>query len=327
VDLFHHPAGLFFPLHDETNVMTVHDLIPLRFPQFCPGAGDWFGESFSNVQEMDMLLTPSEYTKQDIVEMLEVSEERIQVTPEAAHAQYHPISDRELVDAVLSKYDLAGRPYVLHIGMLMPTKNQAGLVKAFHHLKQEEPCLEHQLVLIGRKSEIFEPVFDAIRDLRMETQVRWLECVPFQDLPFFFNGADVFVFPSLYEGFGLPPLEAMACGTPVVASGTSSLTEVVGDAGLLVNPQDPEEVAGAMRRVLTDDRLRASLREKGLRRARTFSWEKTARLTLTSYEQARALSRGKRRPKRRSVQLRGKFRTSLRQHVIDSWVAFPLGRR
>jgi glycosyltransferase involved in cell wall biosynthesis len=316
VDLFHHPAGFLFPLHRKVNVMTLSDLIPRHFPQYCPDSVAWFEESFANANQTDLILTYSEHTKQDVIKVLGVAEDKIRVTPLAAHGQYRPIPDKEQIRPLLAKHDLAGRPYVLTISSLDPRKNLTRLIEAFRLVKQREPSLRHQLILAGADLGAAESVLETVRRLDLGSQVRWLGYVPFEELPALLNGADLFVFPSLYEGFGLPPLEAMACGTPVVASRSSSLPEVVGDAGLLVDPLQVEELAAAMHRVLTDRQLPAALREQGLRRARLFSWDRTARLTLAAYEEAGARHRANGRPRQRKP-LQRSCRDLIRQGIIQ----------
>jgi glycosyltransferase involved in cell wall biosynthesis len=274
---------------------------------------------------MDVILTYSEHTKRDVVETLGVEAERIHVAPLAAHEQYRPDLDPERLREVLGRHGLGGRPYVIYAGLVGARKNLARLVEAFHILRQEAPSLGHRLVLAGGAFQMSEPIFEAIRALRMEGDVKWLGFVPFEDLPYLLGGAELFAFPSLYEGFGLPPLEAMACGTPVVCSSASSLPEVVGDAGLLFDPYRVNEMAESMHRVLADGGLRAELGRKGLERARLFSWEKTARLTLAAYEEAfaRAGGGGAPPPSRRRA---GPGRTKNYPHA-QWWVVERLARQ
>jgi len=288
VDLFHHPAGLSFPLHERANVITLPDLTIRHFPEcHTPYTVEWFEGLYRTIGDVDVILTYSEHTKQDLIETMGVAEERIHVTPLAAHERYRPDPDRDRVRAVLARYDLGQRPYLLNVGTLEPRKNHCRLLEAFRRLRQQRPSLEHQLVLVGGQGWKYEPIFEAIESYGLKPHVKWIGFVPLQDLPALYNGADVFVYPSLYEGFGLPPLEAMACGTPVVAARSSSLPEVVGDAGLLVDPLNVDELADAVGQVLADGQLHKTLREKGLQRAGLFSWEKTGRLTLAAYEEAR----------------------------------------
>jgi glycosyltransferase involved in cell wall biosynthesis len=302
IDVFHHPSGVFFPPHGRANVLTLHDLIPLTLPQYC-GADviKWFHDAYlAYLDQMDIILCNSTQTKRDAVDLLGVDEETLHVTPLAAHERYRPVHDRDHLRSVLARHGLEGRPYILNISTLMPHKNHERLVEAFDQLRRAEPCLDHQLVLVGYRAWQHERTFAAIHRLRLEPHVKWLGYVETADLPALLTGADLFAFPSLYEGFGLPALEAMACGTPVVASNTSSLPEVVGDAGLLIDPLRVDALAEAMHRVLMNRPLQATLRQKGLVRAQLFSWEKTAQLTLAAYEEAAKRSRGRgRRPPRK----------------------------
>jgi glycosyltransferase involved in cell wall biosynthesis len=297
VDVMHHPMGVFFPLHERANVLTLHDLIPYHFPQFCPKLTKaWFDECLvRHLAQVDLIITPSHQTKRDLAGMLGVDEEEIRPIHHAPHERFRPIEDRERIQAVKTRHGLGQRPYLINVSTLAPHKNQQRLVEAFYRLRQEEAGLDHQLVLVGSEGWKFERVLAAIREFRLDAHVHWLGYVPAADLPALLSGADGLVFPSLYEGFGLPPLEAMACGTPVIASCAASLPEVVGDAALRVDPYQVEELAAAMQRLVTDGALRAALRARGLAWVKHFSWEQTARKTLAVYEEAFQRTRGKRR--------------------------------
>jgi glycosyltransferase involved in cell wall biosynthesis len=290
-DLFHHTYGLTFPLNRGANVLTIYDLIPRKFPEQYPGALDWFGESFNSAQYMDVVLAISENTKKDIIEFLKIPEDRIQISHLAAHEQYRRIEDREEVRAVLVRYGISEQPYICSMGTLEYRRNLHRLLEAVHLLKQEGQWFDHRLVLVGTKGESSEIVFDTIRRLGLEDDVNWLGHVRFEDLPALLNGAEMFVYPSLYEGFGLPPLEAMACGTPVVASNASSLPEVIGDGGVLFDPYNVSDIATKMHAVLSDGALKQKLRVTGLARAAEFSWRRTAEVTLRAYDEARARSK------------------------------------
>jgi glycosyltransferase involved in cell wall biosynthesis len=319
LDVFHHVCILLFPIHPRANVLTIPDVTTRRVPQLHEQQSIAFvEEAFTHADEMDLIITSSEHTKHDVVDLLGIDEERIRVTPLAAHAQYRRIEDPVQVRSVLAKYDLAGRPYVLSLGTLEPRKNLCRLLEAFQRLKQEAPALEHALVLAGGKGWMAEAVFKTIGDLGLASEVKWLGKVPFADLPALLNGADLFVYPSLYEGFGLPPLEAMACGAPVVAANTTSLPEVVGDAGVLVDPYRVEEIAEAMHRVLTDRELNAALRVQARARAQTFSWERTARQTFAAYREAVELARGRVPKRSRPRIVATQCRREVRQGVIWS---------
>jgi glycosyltransferase involved in cell wall biosynthesis len=318
VDLFHHIEVPIFPCEAfKINVMTVADMATRDVPQMCEEENiKHLEDTYNLAARMDLLLTYSEHTKASIVKRLGIQAGRIHVTPLAAHAQYQLLSDRDQVRAVLAKYELGGRPYILHVGTLAPNKNLSRLVEAIHCLKQKNPTLEHQLVLVGGKGWKFEPIFETISRFGLEAEVRWLNYASFEDLPALMNGADLFVFPSLYEGFGIPPLEAMSCGTPVVVSNATSLPEVVGEAGVLVDPYSVADIAAGIHRVLADRGLRVAMRYKSLAQAKTFSWERTARLTLAAYEETWRRRRLEGRVRQLGRSKPTKMRAYLREWVI-----------
>ena len=214
---------------------------------------------------------------------------------------FQPVRDEEAIEAVKARYGIAG-DYVLFVGTLQPRKNLIRLIEAFSpstRLRRaqssrsgrrlsnpQSPISNLQLVIAGKKGWLYEEIFQQVEELELEGKVVFTGYVVAGDLPALLSGARLFVFPSLYEGFGLPVLEAMACGTPVICSNASSLPEVAGDAALLVDPLDVEGLAAAMERVLGDDALRAELIERGFERARKFSWERCARETLDVLERA-----------------------------------------
>jgi len=175
--------------------------------------------------------------------------------------------------------------FILFLGTIEPRKNIINLIKAFAKLQTCEPA-NLKLVIGGAKGWFYEDVFARVEELGLRDEVLFPGYIPASELPLWYNAAELFVYPSLYEGFGLPPLEAMACGTPVVATNTSSLPEVVGKAGMLVDPLAVEELAEAMRRVLNDETLWQEMRGQGLRRAQGFSWTKTAQETVQVYQRA-----------------------------------------
>jgi glycosyltransferase involved in cell wall biosynthesis len=322
VDVFHHPAGLIFGVHPKANVMTIHDLIPLQFPDYNAEATTYFRESYAAAEIMDIVIAVSEHTKQLIVERLGITPEKIRVIPEAAHPQYRVIKDDDVIRAVLAKYRLHQGRYILYLGAMEPRKNVARLVDAYARLRNADPPIEHDLVLAGGGDpRAAEQIKQLINDHSMTAHVRMLGHVPFEDLPYLLGGADLFVFPSLQEGFGLPPLEAMSCGVPVVASNATAIPEVVGDAGMLVDPTRADHITAAMHKVLTDRALHRSLSDTGVARARQFSWQITARMTHDVYEEAwekwrRSGARSKPRPPRTQYQER------LHEWVIEQTRAY-----
>jgi glycosyltransferase involved in cell wall biosynthesis len=266
---------------------------------------------------MDAVLVYSEHTKSDVIEVLGVDADRVHVVPLAAHRRYKPIEDRQKVQDTINKYGIEDRRYVLHVGSLEPRKNLTRLVEAFYELLVEEPALPHKLVFSGPRFSTYHPIFEAIDKLGMTDRVLWLGVIPFDDLPALMNGADVFVYPSVYEGFGLPPLEAMACGTPVIVSRATSLPEVVGDAGLLVDPYRVSEIKTAIKKVVLDPELRSTLSKSGLRRAAQFSWDLTAERTMEVYQHAiaaRSIVRIRGDHKRRST------KEPKNQQLVHEWL-------
>jgi glycosyltransferase involved in cell wall biosynthesis len=192
-----------------------------------------------------------------------------------------PVGNESLIERVKARYGIRG-DYILYVGTLQPRKNLRRLLKAYAMVQKrdETPCL----VIAGRKGWLYDQIFQQVERLGLETEVIFPGYVPQDDLPTLLSGACFFVFPSLYEGFGLPVLEAMACGTPVLCSNVSSLPEVAGNVALLVDPLDVESMAEAMNRLLQDEGLRAQLVERGFQQVRQFSWDRCARETLTVLE-------------------------------------------
>jgi glycosyltransferase involved in cell wall biosynthesis len=210
---------------------------------------------------------------------LGVEEGRVEVLYPGVEERFHPLNEGSLA-SVKARYSL-DFPFILTVGTLEPRKNHVGLLQAYSLMEGRHP---HRLVIAGGKGWLYEGIFQEVERLSLEERVLFLGYVPEEDLPALYNLADLFVFPSLYEGFGLPPLEAMACGTPVVVSALSSLPEVVGDGALLVPPREVEALAEAMEKGLGDPSLRRELRGKGLEQAKRFSWSEAAKRLLAIYK-------------------------------------------
>jgi glycosyltransferase involved in cell wall biosynthesis len=188
-------------------------------------------------------------------------------------------------ESVCRKYGLP-KEYLLYVGTIQPRKNLETLIEAFYRLKKSA-SIDDKLVIVGRKGWLYEKLFARIKELHLESEIIFTGFVPDEELPFIYDRARVFLYLSLFEGFGLPPLEAMACGVPVITSNTTSLPEVVGDAGITVSPTDIDGVSAAIMRIISDPVLAAHLREAGRARAALFSWETAARETLAVYTQVR----------------------------------------
>ncbi|MDI6891770.1 MAG: glycosyltransferase family 1 protein [Actinomycetota bacterium] len=283
LDIFHSPHFVFPPVIPCPSVVTIHDLIPLIIPAVMPSRGDRFYYKRANrsaLEKVKGIIAVSECTKRDIIRFFGTPEEKIRVIYEAAAPEFREIKDESLLKIVLDKYGLQ-RPFILNVGNPKPHKNWVGLLKAFAGLKKKG--FDHKLVLIGPEDPRFLEPKSLVEQFGMEKDVLFPGFVEKEDLPMLYNAADVLVFPSFYEGFGLPPLEAMACGTPVVCSNAASLLEVAGDAVLMVDPNDVRGLAAAISDVISDESLRKSLKEKGLARAAQFSWQRTAEQTLEIY--------------------------------------------
>ena len=263
-------------------VLTVHDLIGMLFPRNLPPIARFYWSRWlpSSVRRADHIIADSEHTRQDLVCLLHVREERITVIPLGVDRRFAP-RPPETVASLRGRLGLPGR-FLLYVGTLEPRKGIDTLLSAWARIASRLPDVD--LVIAGKPGWHTDRLHLQARDLGVEPRVRWTGYVDHGDLPALYSAAEALVFPSRYEGFGLPPLEAMACGTPVITSNSSSLPEVVGDAGLLLPPDDVSALAHAIYLVMTQPALRAELRERGLRRARDFTWERTAARTRAVYE-------------------------------------------
>lgn len=272
------------PFHRGKLVVTIHDLGFLFHP-----------ESFSKLQVLRLkvltrmtarksyrIITGSEYSKKDIVHAYDLEPGKVDVIPHGISSAYRPYPDRASFQDVLEKHGIQGR-YILSVGRLNPRKNLDSLVKAFSDLKITNQ-IPHKLVIVGQDDFETRRFMQVIENNALSRDIIMTGFVPDEDLPFLYCGADVFVYPSLFEGVGLPVLEALKCGVPVVTSNTTSLKEIVGQAGLTVDPLDVKSISQAIYQLLCDGSLRDSLVKKGFDRADLFSWEKTAQKTLEIYK-------------------------------------------
>jgi glycosyltransferase involved in cell wall biosynthesis len=294
VDVFHSPDFTLPPVWRALTVLTVHDLSFLRVPECFTGALRHYLERVvpRSVRRADHVIADSESTGRDLVRLLDVPASKVTVIHSGVEPRFRPIADRATLEAVRQRYNLPER-FILSVGTLQPRKNFTTLIEAFSRLKLGAGSWKLgtrnlKLVIVGGKGWLYEAVFARVETLGLQGEVLFPGFVADEDLPPLYNLAEVFALPSWYEGFGLPPLEAMACGTPVVTSNTSSLPEVVGDAGLMVEPIDVEGLAAEMGRVLGDSDLRREMVQRGLARAREFTWERAARQLLKVYEEAGA---------------------------------------
>lgn len=281
--LFHATDHLLPPFRAIPSVFTLHDLIFRLYPETHMPLNRWFLNLMMPrfLRRADMVIAVSECTRRDAIRWYQIPEERIRVIYEGVEERFRP-APPEAVAALRARYGLPER-FILYVGTIEPRKNLPTLFAAYRRLLDRWPDLG--LVVAGKPGWLTRGTFQALRRLGLEGRVRFLGYVPEEDLPPLYTAAAAFAFPSLYEGFGLPPLEAMACGTPVVVADAAALPEVVGEAGLRVPPDRPEAWAAALEAVLSDPLLRARLREAGLRQAARFRWDEAAAQTVAVYEE------------------------------------------
>jgi glycosyltransferase involved in cell wall biosynthesis len=288
-DIFHTPHYVLPPLTRCPSVVTIHDCIHLMFPQYLPNRFAYaYARTFMSAaaHRSARVLTVSETSKRDILRFFSVPDDKVTVIPNAIDERFGTAPAEDEVRRVRERYQLSDE-FVLYTGNIKPHKNVDRLIEAFHQLR-EEGFGHLRLLIIGDEISTHPSLRRAVHRWKLHKHVRFLGFVPDQTLAVLYRLAAVFVFPSLYEGFGLPPLEAMASGTPVVTSNVSSLPEVVGDAAVLIDPLDPAAIASGIRQVLTDPALRARLVARGLDRARAFSWEASVRQVREIYGQVAA---------------------------------------
>ncbi len=276
LDVVFCPTNVLPLLVRKPAVLTIHDLSFMGYPRKFPLLNRLYYHVMYRLSARRalMIVAISNHTKADLVRWLGVPPDKVKVVYPGISERFRREYDAEIVRQVLEKHDVR-KPYVLFVGTLDPGKNAVSLIEAYARLVGEFDA-RYNLVVVGQQGRHYRQAFDAVRRLGLEGKVLFTGFVPDDELPSFYRAAALFVFPSLYEGFGLPVVEAMACGTPVVASNSSSLAEVAGDAALLFDPLDVNGMFGCMRRVLEDDAFRRELGARGMERARAFSWTAAA---------------------------------------------------
>jgi glycosyltransferase involved in cell wall biosynthesis len=283
VDVFHATEHLLPRLKNAKTVFTLHDLIFQFFPEYHLPLNRWFLVNAMPhfLRHADAIIAVSECTKRDAIKFYPILQEKITVVYEGVNPALKPETDATVIARAREHY-AHNQPFLFFVSTIEPRKNIIALVDALRVLRARG--FSQRLLIAGRPGWLYQATIDHLKETGMQDTVDFLDYVPDKDLPALFAACDAFVFPSLYEGFGLPPLEAMACGAPVIASNTSSLPEILGDAAVLVNPRDIGEIADAIERVISDAGLREALRAKGIAQAAKYSWERAARETLQVYE-------------------------------------------
>jgi glycosyltransferase involved in cell wall biosynthesis len=284
-EIFHHTKSILPFFISCKKIVSIFDVSPLLFPEMFPFFERVYLQKNTEraVQQADCILTISENSKNDIINYFRVDESKVRVTYIGVSEHFKPIKDKHGMHEVRQRYGL-GESVILFVGTIQPRKNIDILIRAYHKLRKEKR-IDHQLVIVGRFGWLYHGLLALIKELGEERNVIFTGPVSDEELPFFYNHADIFVYPSSYEGFGLPVIEAMACGTPVITSNVSSLPEITGDAGLLVAPQNTEELADSMKMLLFDNALQLSLIEKGSQQIKKFSWYECASQTLRIYNE------------------------------------------
>jgi glycosyltransferase involved in cell wall biosynthesis len=283
LDLLHAPVNVGPMVTACPLVVTVHDLSFVRYPQMFTRARQTYLQRFTRwtLARAQAVIADSASTRRDLIALLGAPEERVVVVHAGIDEELAPVTDEDALESFRRRHDLP-REMILFLGTLEPRKNIPTLIEAYGQLYRAGR-VAHTLVIAGGKGWLYDEVYATVERLGLQDAVRFAGYVAAEELPLWYSAADLFCYPSFYEGFGLPPLEAMACGIPVVCSNASSLPEVVGDAGILLPPQEPGAWAGMLAHVLDNPPLQADLRERGLRRAHQLTWETAARRTLDVY--------------------------------------------
>jgi glycosyltransferase involved in cell wall biosynthesis len=284
-NLIHGTDHYVYPCKDTKRVMTIHDLTFLKYPIYSNSIVKTYTKRIKKCLEWtDLIITFSNNSKQDIMRYLGVKEDKIYITSEASRYPANFLNQetiKKLKSSINYNFEI---PYLLFVSTLEPRKNLVNLVRAFNLLKQEYK-IPHNLILIGKKGWDYSQIFKTINRSIFRDSIYYLEYLPDELVALYYTQADIFVYPSFYEGFGLPVLESMTLGCPVVTSNTSCLPEVAGDAAYFINPNDPTSIAYGINKVINDNQLRQNLIDKGKKRAASFSWEKTAQQTINAYQQ------------------------------------------
>ena len=261
-------------------IIVIHDLVSFIMPAKHNKKARILEKLFMGIscKRAKYVIAVSENTKKDLIKIFKIKSNKIIVIPEAPESRFHLVEDQNMIKKVLNKYDLPAN-FILSVGTLEPRKNLVRLIEAYRDLLNAG-LTKHTLVIVGKKGWYFEEIFTKVKQLKLEKNIIFTGYIDDMDIHFLYNAASCFVYPSLYEGFGLPVLEAMSCGCPVITSDNSSLPEVAGGAAILINPNSSSEIKDKLYLVLSNVSLREKMRQAGLDRAKMFSWAHTAKKSL-----------------------------------------------
>lgn len=282
VDILHQPCYSAPIFYKGKIIVTVHDVINKIFPNDLPFfARNYFARWMPyTYKRANLIIADSQNTKKDIIKQLKIVPDKIAVIPLAAGSQYKPTKNPIKIKNLKSRYKIKNK-YLLYIGTLVPRKNLSFLIGVFAKISREIP--DYSLVITGKRDWYYEKLNNLASKLGISQKVIFTGYIEDKDIPILISGAEIFLFPSLYEGFGLPPLEAMACEVPVISSNTSSMPEVVGNGGILISPIDEAAWIKNIKLLLDNVKLSKKMAQMGLAQSRQFSWEKCARETLSVY--------------------------------------------
>jgi glycosyltransferase involved in cell wall biosynthesis len=290
VDLFHSPDFVLPPVKKARTILTVHDLAFLLHPECAHEKLRAYLESVvpRSIERADFIIADSENTRNDVCVLMGVEPDKVAVVPGGVEERFAPVTDPVQLQQAREFARVGDKPFIVAVSMLEPRKNLTTLMDAFAMLKLGGRLPDHKLVIGGGRGWLVEGIMNHHASSPVRDDIIMAGFVPDDLLAALYTSADVLAFPSLYEGFGLPVLEAMACGTPVVSSNSSCMPEVAEGAALMVDPKDVEQLAASLERAITDQELRANLRAKGLKRASEYTWDRAAQKLLSVYEKVAA---------------------------------------
>ncbi|MBN1384727.1 MAG: glycosyltransferase family 4 protein [Elusimicrobia bacterium] len=284
IDIFHEPSFIAPVFKKCPTVITIYDLAFLYYPECFTRRNVMYFKAMltGSINKADAIIAISENTKRDIINHFKVHPDKIKVIYGGVDSFFRIVSDAEKISHIKKKFNI-NRSYILNVSLISPRKNLISLLKSFKRLK-EDKNIDCQLVIAGEKGWRYKDIFKTVSSLNLDDSTVFTGCVSNEELLHLYNNAMLFAYPSLYEGFGLPVLEAMACGCPVVASNTSSIPEVCADAAMLVDPENIDDLTGAIYKMITEDSVKQVYKKKGLERIKCFLWKETAQETLYVYK-------------------------------------------